>query len=160
MLTYDNVIRTHSPEETLALGVECAKLFSRGDCIALSGNLGSGKTEFVRGVCRYFRCEGQVSSPTFTIINEYAGDERVVHCDVYRLHDAREIFHSGIGDVFLPDNFILIEWAEKALDLLPVPRWEILFAHGEHDLERIVRIHYCNASHESILLLQTSNVFS
>ena len=127
---------THSEEQTRALAGAFAGSLEPGATVALSGDLGSGKTAWVRGMCAAYGCEAQVSSPTFTIVNEYRGRHRVIHCDVYRLRGVDEMFEAGLDEMFDSDAVVLVEWAEKMLALLPFPRWEILCEHGGEESER------------------------
>jgi tRNA threonylcarbamoyladenosine biosynthesis protein TsaE len=126
----------HNEAATRALAREIAAGLRPGMLVALSGELGSGKTALVRGICEYFGCLEQVSSPTFTIINEYAGSEAIAHCDLYRLVSADDLFETGISDLLQGDSIVLIEWAERALALLPYPRIEILCDYGEEEQDR------------------------
>ncbi|MBI5646981.1 MAG: tRNA (adenosine(37)-N6)-threonylcarbamoyltransferase complex ATPase subunit type 1 TsaE [Ignavibacteriae bacterium] len=127
---------THSEEETRTLAGAFARALEPGATVALSGDLGSGKTAWVRGMCAAYACEEQVSSPTFTIVNEYRGVRHVLHCDVYRLRSIDEMFEAGLDEMFDSDAVVLVEWAEKMLALLPFPRWEILCEHGGNEAER------------------------
>ena len=148
--------RTYSDEETRKLGEELAAELElpgrRVQLVALSGELGSGKTALVRGICRYFRCETQVTSPTFTIVNEYSGSRKVIHCDLYRLSTLREMLEIGLDETFLGNDVVLIEWAEKALELLPAPRLEIAATHGDTASERRFSIQLFTKNDSSILV--------
>lgn len=150
MSEYKHII-SYSPEETHTLGREFASELHKGDCVALSGELGSGKTQFVQGICEYFRCLEQVSSPTFTIINEYHGTEKIAHCDLYRLNTLDELFETGLMQLFENDFIVLIEWAEKALPVLPLPRWECFFEHISDEQKRKIWIDRIEASDKSII---------
>jgi len=90
-----------------------------GDVVTLLGELGSGKTCLVRGICKGLECADQVTSPTFTLINEYRGRFPVYHFDFYRLESEQEIFDLGYEEYFFGDGICLVEWAERALPLLP-----------------------------------------
>jgi len=119
---------------------------------AFFGDLGTGKTVLVRGICAHFGCEEQVTSPTFTLINEYSGEIDIVHSDLYRLSDSREILETGLDEMMKQDRLVLIEWAEKALMLLPETRLEIIAAHSDQDDTRIYRWQYrTNAAQPSII---------
>ena len=110
---------THSAAETSALGRSFAASLRPGDVVALYGNLGSGKTAFVAGVCEGLGARGHVSSPTFTLINEYPGRLPLVHLDVYRLSGPRDLEDMGYEEYFYGGGVIVIEWAEKIRDVLP-----------------------------------------
>lgn len=142
---------TYSAEETRALGRAFAAELPADATVAFSGDLGSGKTAFIRGICDAFSCGTQVSSPTFTIINEYAGDRPVKHCDLYRLDTIEEMLQIGLDALFRDSGTVLIEWAERALPLLPLPRYEIAAAHGDEEGHRRFRVQLLDTAHGSIL---------
>ncbi|MDT8323130.1 MAG: tRNA (adenosine(37)-N6)-threonylcarbamoyltransferase complex ATPase subunit type 1 TsaE [Bacteroidota bacterium] len=127
---------TYGEDETRALGRAFAETLPADAVVAFSGDLGSGKTAFIRGICDTFSCGGQVSSPTFTIVNEYAGSRRVTHCDLYRLDNMTEMLEIGLDALFRDGGTVLVEWAERALPLLPLPRYEIAAAHGDSEAHR------------------------
>jgi tRNA threonylcarbamoyladenosine biosynthesis protein TsaE len=118
-----------------------------GDVVALEGDLGAGKTEFVKGVCEYFSVDDLVTSPTFTIINQYAGTTldgeplKIYHVDLYRIDSPEELAEVGFDDmVFAHDAIKLIEWPEKAASLMPTRRWDVRITADEQndDLRHIV----------------------
>ena len=109
---------SHSPAETEALGEKFGRAAQRGWVIALSGDLGAGKTQFVRGLARGLGCAGRVHSPTFTLVNEYGGGRlKLFHLDLYRLETAEQILSAGIEEYLSPDGVSVIEWAERIYDL-------------------------------------------
>ena len=112
-------IVSHSEIETFNVAKKLANFFNKGDIIVLSGNLGAGKTKFVEGFLDFFSMSSEISSPTFTIVNEYVNQSiNIYHFDVYRLTDEDEFLAIGGMDYF--DNGIcLIEWGEKIHPLLP-----------------------------------------
>jgi len=138
---------THSEKETLQFGREYAASLQSGDVIALIGDLGSGKTCLIRGICQGLDVKEEVTSPTFVLINEYLGRCPVYHFDFYRLEKPQEVLNLGIDDYLTDDSICLIEWADRALSILPKRRIEIrlasLFDRGrEFDREiDVVRIH-------------------
>ncbi len=109
---------SNNEENTRAIGFDLASKLNIGDVVVLSGDLGSGKTKFVEGFLRYFGLEDEISSPTFTIVNEYRkNDVNIYHFDVYRLEDLDEFYAIGGTDYF--DNGIcLIEWGELVEPIL------------------------------------------
>jgi len=116
-----------SVEETIDLGAKFAKGLKRGDCVALIGDLGAGKTVFAKGVAKGLGVKNAryVNSPTFVIIKEYEGRFPLYHLDIYRLDG-----HSGFDDMnyeeyFYGDGVTVIEWADKIRELLPDRRWEV-----------------------------------
>jgi tRNA threonylcarbamoyladenosine biosynthesis protein TsaE len=144
-------IISNSPEETFAFGRTFAERLGEGDCVAISGELGAGKTHFIQGICDLFQCAEQVTSPTFTIINEYNGTLRIAHCDLYRLDAPGEMLDAGLEGVLEEETLVLIEWAEKAIRLLPYPRWEVLLEHGDEENIRRIRTKRCGTEEDSFL---------
>jgi tRNA threonylcarbamoyladenosine biosynthesis protein TsaE len=116
---------TSSPEETKALGQKIGKKLSPGDVVALLGELGSGKTCLVQGICQGLQIDDFATSPSFVIINEYKGKYPVYHFDLYRLQKEEELINLGYEEYFYSQGVCLIEWAEKAKNLLPEKRIEI-----------------------------------
>lgn len=119
-------IISHSPKETFDLGLELARECRRGDIFALCGDLGSGKTHFVKGLAAGLGCDPEaVTSPTFTLIHEYPGGRLpLFHFDFYRLESEDEAFRIGIDDYLSGDGVLAIEWASKFSGLLPAgTRW-------------------------------------
>jgi tRNA threonylcarbamoyladenosine biosynthesis protein TsaE len=117
----------HSPEETIRFGVQLGRQLFPGALIALSGELGSGKTCLVQGIARGLDVpEGlYVTSPTYTLINEYHGRLTLFHIDVYRLEGVPDLEDIGFSDILAADGVTVIEWAEKVLDGLPQERLSI-----------------------------------
>lgn len=131
--------RSHSTEETTRLGATFAQSLRRGDVVALIGELGTGKTHFVAGVCEGLGARGHFTSPTFTIINEYpAKDFSVVHVDLYRIASAAELAELGIEEYFNDRYICLIEWAERMLDYLPGTFHKVVLTYGAADNERLL----------------------
>lgn len=109
---------SHSPAETQALGDKIARCANAGLVIALSGDLGAGKTQFVKGLARGLGIQARVHSPTFTLVNEYAGGRlKLFHLDLYRLETREQILSAGIEEFLKPDGVAVIEWAERIRDL-------------------------------------------
>ena len=107
-------IISHSPAETEALGERWGRAAERGLVLALSGDLGAGKTQFVKGLARGLGVPTQVHSPTFTLVNEYGGGRlKLFHLDLYRLETAAQILSAGIEEFLRPDGVAVIEWAER-----------------------------------------------
>ncbi|MGD1087231.1 MAG: tRNA (adenosine(37)-N6)-threonylcarbamoyltransferase complex ATPase subunit type 1 TsaE [Verrucomicrobiota bacterium] len=112
---------SHSPAETESLGERWGRAARRGLVIALSGDLGAGKTQLVKGIARGLGVTARVHSPTFTLVNEYGGGRwRLFHLDLYRLETREQIFSAGIGDFLQPDGVSVIEWAERLKAELPL----------------------------------------
>lgn len=124
-MNFPFIIITQSEEDTKSVASQFSEVIKPGDIIALNGNLGSGKTFFVKGVCMNFNITA-VQSPTFAIVNEYSGDKKVYHFDFYRLRNIEELLDIGFEDYLNDSEAILfIEWADKLKDILPADRYEI-----------------------------------
>ena len=129
-----NEFTTHSPEETEKYAGELAKSLKRGTVLLLFGGLGAGKTAFTRGFARGLGITEPVSSPTFTIVQEYHdGRLPLYHFDVYRIGDISEMDEVGYEDYFFGEGVCMIEWANLIEEILPEKRWDITI---EKDLEK------------------------
>lgn len=109
---------SHSEQETEQLGEQVARKLPRGTVIAYTGELGMGKTAFTRGLARGLGCRGRVTSPTFTIVNEYEGDIPLFHFDLYRLGSSDELFDIGWEDYLSRGGVCAVEWSENVEDAL------------------------------------------
>lgn len=118
-----------------------ASMLHCGDSIVLSGDLGSGKTKFTEGFLSYFGLENEISSPTFTIVNEYCKDNlNIYHFDVYRLSSCDEFYAIG-GDQYFDNGICLIEWGEIINDALPSNYIHIVFKRSlESENKRILNV--------------------
>jgi tRNA threonylcarbamoyladenosine biosynthesis protein TsaE len=136
---------TRSADETVAAGQELGRRLMRGDCVALTGTLGSGKTKFVQGVCRAFDVREPVTSPTFVLMNRYDGRAAdgttllVHHFDLYRVTVEQELYDIGMPD-FLAAGVSLVEWADRFPGLLPTRRYEVRMELGEEPQVRRIEI--------------------
>jgi tRNA threonylcarbamoyladenosine biosynthesis protein TsaE len=119
-----NVYLTSSAEETEAVGKELAEVLTRiaphGALIAMEGEMGVGKTAFVRGFAAALGIKG-AKSPTYTIVNEYAGTHAVFHFDMYRIEDEEDLYAIGFEDYLAREGYLFIEWSENVKDALPSP---------------------------------------
>lgn len=121
-----------SPEDTLEFAKNFAKDLKVGDIIVLIGDLGSGKTKFTEGILSFFGIDDEISSPTFTIVNEYiANNVNIYHFDVYRLESSLDFYNIG-GDEYFDKGISIIEWGDIITDALPPKYTKITF---ERDLE-------------------------
>ena len=128
---------THSPEETEALGQALAALLVPGDIIAYRGDLGAGKTAFTRGLARGLGCRELVTSPTYTIVNEYLGGRLpLFHFDMYRLHSSDDLFDIGWEDYLERGGICAVEWSENVADAMENPIFITIEKTGE-DSRRI-----------------------
>jgi len=106
---------SHSPAETELLGAEWGRAARQGQVLALNGDLGAGKTQWVRGLARGLGIPARVHSPTFTLVNEYGGGRlQLFHLDLYRLETPGQILSAGVEDYLTPEGVTVIEWAERA----------------------------------------------
>jgi tRNA threonylcarbamoyladenosine biosynthesis protein TsaE len=113
---------SHSPSETESLGERFGRAAERGFVFALSGDLGAGKTQFVKGLARGLGIAARVHSPTFTLVNEYGGGRlKLFHLDLYRLETRAQILSAGLEEFLRPDGVSVIEWAERMED----GRWKM-----------------------------------
>ena len=134
---YPFIVRTTSADETEALGRTLGTLIAPGDVVALSGELGAGKTVLVRGIVSGAGSMAHVASPTFTLIREYPGFVSLFHADLYRLDSADQLDDIGLDEIFERGGIVLIEWAERAGPYLPPAHlWiSITFGPGEDERE-------------------------
>lgn len=119
MSEYDVEFESTSQEDTEKIAFEYAKRLKKGDIICLIGDLGTGKTAFTRGVARSFGIDEYITSPTFSIINEYYSKTNLYHFDIYRLQDIDEAYDIGIEDYFDSDGIVVFEWPELIIDIIP-----------------------------------------
>ncbi|MDE7245872.1 MAG: tRNA (adenosine(37)-N6)-threonylcarbamoyltransferase complex ATPase subunit type 1 TsaE [Oscillospiraceae bacterium] len=124
---------SHSTTETEALGEALAARLHPGDVVAYFGGLGMGKTAFTRGLARGLGCTGRVTSPTFTIVNEYDGPVPLFHFDLYRLNSADELFDIGWEDYLDRSGICAVEWSEQAEDAFPEDMVRVTFRRCAED---------------------------
>ena len=131
---------TNSANDTIEFGKSVARAVEKGAVISLVGDLGAGKTTFTKGVARGLGIMDNVTSPTFTILNEYVGEEkRLYHFDFYRIEDDSELVELGFEDYFpSADGLTIVEWVEKAPSVLPKKFYQITFEKIDDDKRRIV----------------------
>jgi tRNA threonylcarbamoyladenosine biosynthesis protein TsaE len=128
-----------SEKETEQIAEEYASGVKPGDVICLYGDLGAGKTQFVKGFVKAFGLSGnEVNSPTFTIINEYEGSIPVYHFDCYRLEREEEALEIGAEEYFYGNGVCIIEWPERILGILPDSRKEIQLKHIAKNSREII----------------------
>ena len=136
-LVQDCVIESASPEATRRLGAALAALPPRGAVVALRGDLATGKTCLVSGMATHFTEADYVHSPTFTLVNQYGEEPALVHVDLYRLGGPDEVAELGYAELFDSDDVCVVEWAERAENLLPEVRMDIWLEHAGYDLRRL-----------------------
>lgn len=131
---------SNSPEETFLIAKNFSNELKAGDIVALNGNLGTGKTIFVKGICAGLSAEQNPLSPTFSIINEYNGKFKIYHFDFYRIKDIEELYDIGYEDYFNDESICLIEWANMFTEILPEKRIEVLIEFGDSETQRKITI--------------------
>ena len=131
---------SHSPEETERIGEELGRTLHPGCVVAFRGGLGMGKTAFTRGLARGLGCRGRVTSPTFTIVNEYSGDIPLFHFDMYRLGGEDELFDIGWEDYLARGGVCAVEWSEQVSGALPEDAVWVDIARGDNENDRIITI--------------------
>jgi len=124
-----------SEYKTKEYASKLASVLKKGDVIVLSGELGAGKTKFVEGLLSYFGLQSEISSPTFTIVNEYKNDKiNIYHFDLYRLGDIYEFENIG-GEEYFSKGICIFEWGELIEDILPNDYLKISFTKSSEDEE-------------------------
>ncbi len=146
------ILKSNSEVETKEFAKRLASNLTKGDVIVLSGNLGSGKTKFTEGFLTYFGLENDISSPTFTIVNEYIKNNiNIYHFDVYRLEDSSEFYAIG-GDEYFEKGICIIEWGELIEDALPNEYIKIDFSRNDsNENERILNIQSIGKKYDTII---------
>lgn len=140
--------KSNSEEDTKQFAKKLASKLKIGDIIVLSGELGSGKTKFTEGILEYFNLADEISSPTFTIVNEYNSNPPVFHFDVYRLEDEDEFLAIG-GEEYFEKGICIIEWGEMIEDLLPQDYIKISFSKDtENENVRNLKIQTFGNTHK------------
>ena len=131
---------SHSPEETEHIGEMLGRRLRPGTVVAYRGGLGMGKTAFTRGLARGLGCAGRVTSPTFTIVNEYDGATPLFHFDMYRLGSSDELFDIGWEDYLSRGAVCAVEWSERVDDAMPADTLWVDIARGTDESDRIITI--------------------
>lgn len=133
-------VNTYSVKETSELGQRLGQLLRAGDVVAIDGGLGSGKTVLVKGMAIGLGIAEEVTSPTFTIVNEYYGRIPLYHFDVYRLENPQQLYDIGYEEYFFDQGVTVIEWAQLIRDLLPKQYLQISINVGANENQRIIDI--------------------
>lgn len=133
-------ILTHSEQETEQLGEQLAKQLKPGTVIAYEGDLGAGKTAFTRGLARGLGITERVTSPTYTIVNEYPGKIPLFHFDMYRLSSSEELFDIGWEDYLERGGILAVEWSERVADAMENPLRISIRRNPEEENGRIITL--------------------
>ena len=132
---------THSREETEELGARLADALTAGAVVAFTGDLGAGKTAFVSGMARALGVTDRVTSPTFTIVNEFEGGRLpLFHFDMYRLGSADELFHIGWEDYLARGGVCAVEWSENVAEAIEDDAIRVSIVRGDGEDDRIITI--------------------
>ena len=130
-------VLTRSEAETVGLGLSVGQALKSRDVVLLSGELGAGKTRFVEGMSRGIEAPGETRSPTFVLVNEYAGRLMLAHCDLYRLSGPEEVAELGLDDYLSRDAAMAVEWPERARGEFPADALEIEITFGDAPDDRL-----------------------
>ena len=132
------VLISRSPDQTRIVAADFAKTLIAGSVVKLIGDLGSGKTEFIKGLATGLNCENVVTSPTFTLIHEYRGGRLpLFHMDLYRLNHEAELDEIGFEDYLRAGGICAVEWADKFADRMPSDSAEVVLTILENNTRRI-----------------------
>ncbi len=131
---------SRSQEETEAVGENIAKSLSPGDFLAFKGELGAGKTAFIRGMARGLNIKANVTSPTFTILNEYPGSPPLAHFDMYRVNSWEDLESTGFFDFLNSGCILAVEWSENIENALPEDYTLVDIRRGNGENERIIEV--------------------
>lgn len=132
---------SNGPEDTYGFGAQLGPLLRPGDVVCLEGELGTGKTVLAKGIAEGLGINDDITSPTYTLINEYYGDIALYHFDLYRLEDGEELFYIGGEALLYGQGVSVIEWASRARELLPRDCIWIYLSMLEHnESSRCIRI--------------------
>ena len=131
---------SHSPAQTEAIGEALGQKLRAGSVVAYRGGLGMGKTAFTRGLARGLGCKGRVTSPTFTIVNEYSGKLPLFHFDMYRLESSDALFDIGWEDYLERGGVCAVEWSENVSDALPGNTIFVTISRGSGENDRIITV--------------------
>lgn len=131
---------SNSEKETEMFGERFASFLKGNEVISFTGDLGAGKTAFIRGMARGLGIAERVTSPTFTIVNEYTGKRNLFHFDMYRLSGPEELYDIGWEDYLKRDGICAIEWSEVVSDAIPEDAIHVELKNGENDSQRIITV--------------------
>jgi tRNA threonylcarbamoyladenosine biosynthesis protein TsaE len=130
-------IRTMSASETIALGARLGRVAEPGDLVCLWGDLGAGKTQLAKGIARGLGIADTVNSPTFILMNEYAGRLPLFHVDLYRLADAADALAGGVIDDRQADGVTVVEWPDRMGGVLPAGRLDVRIGGSGDEIREI-----------------------
>ena len=138
-------IRTGSPDATRALAAALGPLLEPGDVVSLVGDLGAGKTAFAQGLAHGLGVAGPVTSPTFTIVQEYDGRIPIAHVDVYRLETIQDLYDLGFDELIDDGRVTIVEWGDLIAQALPPDHLVVRIDPGDADTERVLELSFHGA---------------
>ena len=144
-------IRTHSAEQTRAVGQYIGEYAQEGDIFLLSGELGTGKTCLTQGIAVGLGVPGYVRSPTFVLMTQYQGRLRLHHMDLYRLEGSFQAWDLGIEEQLTSNDVCVIEWADRASDIFPEESLWIDLSHNQNSDSRNITFYSQSSKYESII---------
>src|SRR5690554_3092802 len=133
-------ILTNSPQQTYELGKRIGQILKPGAVICLSGEMGAGKTAITQGIVKGVGVDTYVTSPTYTIINEYDGEIPIFHFDVFRIEDVEELYQIGFDEYLYGEGIVIIEWASLIEEALPHEYLWINIGKGKNFNDRILTL--------------------
>ena len=135
------VFYSNSSQETRKIAYDFAKKLKKGDIVAFFGGLGMGKTTFIRGLNEGLGIDSEVSSPTFSLVNEYRSDNiSMFHFDMYRINGWDDLYSTGFFDYIAEGGILACEWSENIENALPDDCIKVIFSPGENENERNIEI--------------------
>lgn len=144
-------IITNSPEQTFELGRRLGRKLKPGVVICLSGEMGAGKTALTQGIVKGVGIEDYVTSPTYTIVNEYDGEIPIYHFDMFRIEDGEELYEIGFDEYLYGKGICIIEWASYVEEFLPEEYLWIDIGKGKGFQDRVLCIHVQGSSYEELV---------
>jgi tRNA threonylcarbamoyladenosine biosynthesis protein TsaE len=135
-------IRTDSPDATRAVAAALGELLVGGDLVLLVGDLGAGKTAFAQGLARGLGVDAPVTSPTFTIVQEYDGRLPLAHVDVYRLDRVQDLYDLGFDELVSDGRVTVVEWGDLVAQVMPAEHLVVRIELGAADTERVLEMSY------------------
>jgi tRNA threonylcarbamoyladenosine biosynthesis protein TsaE len=138
-------IRTDSPDATRALAAALGPILEPGDVVSLVGDLGAGKTAFAQGLAEGLGVAGPVTSPTFTIVQEYEGRLPLAHVDVYRLDKIQDLYDLGFDELIDDGRVTIVEWGDLIAQALPADHLVVRIDPGGADTERVLELSFHGA---------------
>jgi tRNA threonylcarbamoyladenosine biosynthesis protein TsaE len=138
-------IRTDSADATRAVAGALAESLVPGDLVLLVGDLGAGKTAFAQGLAKGLGVEEPVTSPTFTIVQQYEGRLRLAHVDVYRLDRVQDLYDLGFDELIDDDGVTVVEWGDLVAQALPTEHLMVRIELGTADTERVIDLSFHGA---------------